>query len=132
MHKDQQSDSPGVSVPAPVRVMYDGSCPICSREIRHYQRLAEPGVCAWTDVSDAAVSVPSGLSRQVLMDRFHVQTPDGQWLSGAQAFVALWQYLPRWRYLAMVCKWPGVLWLLERLYTLFLVVRPVLQSKVGR
>jgi hypothetical protein len=54
-----------------------------------------------------------------LLARFHVQRPDGQLLSGAQAFLALWTALPGWRWLARIGRVPGAVWLMERLYVFF-------------
>ena len=52
---------------------------------------------------------------------------DGQLLSGAQAFLALWAALPGWRWLARVGRVPGAAWVMERVYRLFLRARPMLQ-----
>jgi predicted DCC family thiol-disulfide oxidoreductase YuxK len=67
-----------------------------------------------------------------LLARFHVQLPDGQLLSGAQAFIALWSALPGWRWLALVGRVPGAVWLMERLYVFFLRWRPALQRWARR
>jgi predicted DCC family thiol-disulfide oxidoreductase YuxK len=108
-------------------VLYDGACPLCRREIGVYRNLrSETSVC-FADVSDASVSLPAGTTRQQLLARFHVQRQDGVLLSGAQAFLALWAALPGWRWLALAGRVPGVAWLMERAYRLFLRGRPALQ-----
>jgi predicted DCC family thiol-disulfide oxidoreductase YuxK len=61
------------------------------------------------------------------MARFHVRAADGQLLSGAAAFLALWAALPGWRWLARLGRLPGVAWTMERAYRLFLRLRPRLQ-----
>jgi hypothetical protein len=61
------------------------------------------------------------------MARFHVIQADGRALSGARAFVALWQRLPGWKMLAAVAKVPGALVAMEGAYRGFLVVRPAVQ-----
>jgi len=66
------------------------------------------------------------------MARFHVQDRDGQLLSGAAAFLALWAALPGWRWLALAGRLPGAAWLMERLYRLFLRWRPMLQRWAAR
>jgi predicted DCC family thiol-disulfide oxidoreductase YuxK len=88
-------------------------------------------VC-FADISDAAVPLPSGTTREQLMARFHVQDRHGQLLSGAQAFLALWSRLPGWRWLALAGRLPGVPWLMERSYLLFLRLRPTLQRLAAR
>jgi 3-demethoxyubiquinol 3-hydroxylase len=107
-------------------VMFDGSCPLCRREISVYQGTSPLEPVQWLDVSSASAQLkPDEQTRY--MARFHVQLPDGSHLSGAAAFVALWQRLPGWRWLAKVCKLPGIIPALEWLYTQFLRIRPRIQ-----
>jgi predicted DCC family thiol-disulfide oxidoreductase YuxK len=113
-------------------VLYDGACPLCRREIGVYRHLqSEISVC-FADVSDTAVSLPAGTTRQQLLARFHVQRHDGELLSGARAFLVLWAALPGWRWLAMAGRIPGAAWLMERFYGLFLRVRPTMQRWAAR
>lgn len=62
------------------------------------------------------------------MQRFHVIKPDGDLVSGAAAFVHVWEQLPRWRRLAALTKIPGALSVMELGYTNFLKIRPRVQS----
>jgi predicted DCC family thiol-disulfide oxidoreductase YuxK len=114
----------------PLTVLYDGACPVCRREISVYRNLRplrpDAPVC-FADVSDAAVTLPPGTTREQLLARFHVQGRDGDLLSGAEAFLALWAALPGWRWLALAGRLPGATWLLERMYRLFLRGRPMVQ-----
>ena len=81
-------------------VLYDGACPLCRREIAVYRGLQpqrpDAPLC-FADVSDAGLPLPSGTTREQLLARFHVRGRDGELLSGAQAFLALWAALPGWR-----------------------------------
>jgi predicted DCC family thiol-disulfide oxidoreductase YuxK len=109
-------------------VYFDGSCPLCSIEIAHYQACQGAQDIAFVDVADANVALTADLDRAQAMARFHVRLPDGSLRSGAAAFVALWQVLPRWRWVA---GWAGhrrILPILERLYVLFLPWR----SRIAR
>ena len=124
---------------APLTVLYDGACPLCQREIGVYRGIEplKPGapVC-FADVSDAAIPLPSalppGVTREQLLARFHVRDRNGELLSGAPAFLALWAALPGWRWLAMVGRVPGAVWVMERAYRLFLRLRPTLQRWAHR
>lgn len=124
-----ESDSP-----ATLTVLYDGECPLCRREIAMARRLAgqsEDSALCFIDISpraDAAGAFAAERSR--LMARFHVQQADGSRLDGAAAFVAMWERLPGWRWLARLAKLPGVLMLMEWSYRGFLRVRPGLQKLV--
>jgi predicted DCC family thiol-disulfide oxidoreductase YuxK len=115
-------------------VLYDGGCPLCRREIAVYRGLqplrSDAPVC-YVDISDTACPLPSALppdtSREQLLKRFHVRGFDGELISGAQAFLALWGALPGWRWLSRIGRVPGATWLMERVYRLFLRWRPALQ-----
>ncbi|MCE2907723.1 MAG: demethoxyubiquinone hydroxylase family protein [Burkholderiaceae bacterium] len=114
-------------------VLYDGGCPLCRREIAHVQGLSQrqgdAGLC-FVDISaDAACDAAE---RAALLARFHVQRGDGTRLDGAAAFVAMWQRLPGWRWLARAARLPGALPLLEAAYRGFLRVRPALQRLAWR
>jgi predicted DCC family thiol-disulfide oxidoreductase YuxK len=119
----------------PLTVLYDGACPLCRREISVYRGLqplnAETPGC-FADVSNADLPLPPGTTREQLLARFHVRRPDGQLLSGAQAFLALWAALPGWRWLARLGRLPGMTWVMERSYRLFLRWRPTLQRLARR
>ena len=126
----------------PLTVLYDGTCPLCRREIGIYRGLRPLGsqgfqsaVC-FADVGDAAIplplALPTGTTRAQLLARFHVRGRDGELLSGAQAFLALWAALPGWRWLALAGRLPGAVWVMERFYRLFLRWRPTLQRWAAR
>ena len=116
----------------PLTVLYDGACPLCRREIGIYRGLQPDAPVCFADVSDAALPLPPGTTREQLLARFHVRSRDGQWLSGAEAFLALWAALPGWRWLARAGRLPGAAWAMERIYRLFLRWRPALQRWASR
>ncbi|MCU0925807.1 MAG: DUF393 domain-containing protein [Hydrogenophaga sp.] len=90
----------------PLTVLYDGACPLCRREIGVYQGLRSETPVCYADVSDAAVPLPPGTTREQLLARFHVRQSDGTLISGASA--------------------------MERLYRLFLRARPRMQRWAAR
>lgn len=119
----------------PLLVLYDGSCPLCRREIGIYRDLQPNAPLCFADISDPALPLPDGVSgptRAQLMARFHVRAADGQLLSGAAAFLALWATLPGWRWLARLGSLPGAAWAMEGAYRLFLRLRPRLQRWAAR
>ena len=122
---------PGASAP-PLTVLYDSACPLCRREIGIYRGLRTSAPVCFADVSDAAQPLPPGTTQEQLLARFHVRDADGRLFSGAQAFLALWETLPGWRWLARIGRLPGVAWAMERVYRLFLRLRPALQRWAAR
>lgn len=115
------------TTPRATIVYYDGSCPLCRREIAIYRRLEPLSELRWEDVSRADARLPAGLDTRAAMARFHVALPGGELRSGARGFVALWRVLPGWRWLGRFASLPGVTPLLELAYRAFLPLRPRLQ-----
>ncbi len=106
-------------------VWYDGACPLCRREIALMRRLDTAQAITFVDVAGEDVACP--FDRGELLARFHA-AEDGRLLSGAAAFAAMWRAIPRLRPLGLAARNPLVLAALERLYRVFLRVRPWLQS----
>lgn len=104
---------------------FDGDCPICSREVAMYRRQpGADGVC-WVDVARCEpADLGCSLTREAAMARLHLRRPDGRLVSGAEAFAALWQALPRWSWLGRRLGSGVGLRLLEAGYCAFLVARP--------
>ena len=124
---DQATDTSKVC--ESLTVMYDGACPLCRNEIGVYQSLKPLEPVKWLDVSALQADI-SPEQRALYMARFHVRQKDGQLLSGAAAFVALWLAMPGWRWLGRLGRLPGVTPLLEFMYRGFLRIRPYLQQLV--
>ncbi|WP_310538741.1 DUF393 domain-containing protein [Phenylobacterium sp.] len=112
-----------------VTVWYDGECPLCQREIALFRRLDRR---AGIDFIDVAGDAACPIDRASLLQRFHAREAGGPLVSGAAAFAAMWRAIPLLSPLGHVARIPVVLWGLERLYRLFLVVRPGLQSLARR
>ncbi|MEM9292591.1 MAG: DUF393 domain-containing protein [Acidobacteriota bacterium] len=90
------------------KVIYNDTCPICSREIAAYRRYAE--AC---DLPVTFAPLGEGgrrgtdLTEDGAARRLHV-VRDGQILAGLPAFVALWDAMPRFRWLARLVSLPGI------------------------
>jgi demethoxyubiquinone hydroxylase (CLK1/Coq7/Cat5 family) len=124
--------APTAPADAPLTVFFDGSCPLCRREIAVYRGLNAARPVCFADVGDPALLPPPGITQEALKSRFHVRQADGRTVSGARAFLALWAVLPGWRWLARIGSLPGVTPLLEWGYQGFLRVRPAVQRRVVR
>ena len=109
-----------------LKIWFDGACPLCQREIAFMKRLDKAGRINFVDVSgDADPSCP--IDQTELLARFHGQE-DGQIVSGAAAFAAMWRAIPLLRPLGLMARNRWVLAGLERAYIMFLKVRPQLQK----
>jgi predicted DCC family thiol-disulfide oxidoreductase YuxK len=105
-------------------VWHDGGCPLCQREIALMRRLDRRHVITFVDASDGASVCPR--DRNELLARFHA-AEEGQMLSGAAAFAAMWRAIPLLRPLGLAARNPRILGALDWLYGRFLAVRPTLQ-----
>ena len=88
-------------------VYYDGKCGLCRREIEYYKRVAPPNRFLWQDIANDPSSLADlGVSQSDALRRLHARDAAGTVYVGATAFIAIWQYLNYWRYLALICKLP--------------------------
>ena len=114
-------------------VFYDGSCPLCAREITFYQRRRGADKIDWLDVSrsETPIVVP-GLTKDKALARFHVRSADGRLVSGGAALAHLWAALPSFKLIGGILQaWPFS-WCLEGGYNAFLKIRPCLQTFVRK
>ena len=114
---------PASDAPAPI-IYFDGGCPVCSREIATYRGMQGAQACRWVDVSRCAEGeIGPGLTREQALAVMTVRRADGTLARGAQAFVEIWQALPKTRWLGRVAALPPVTALLDLGYAMFLRVR---------
>ena len=106
-------------------VWHDGSCPLCRREIAMMRRLDRRGAIDFVDVTQASAS-SCPIDPAAMLARFHA-SEDGNLVSGAAAFAAMWRAIPLLRPFGLAARSPLVLAALERIYLFFLRVRPRLQ-----
>jgi predicted DCC family thiol-disulfide oxidoreductase YuxK len=114
-----------------VTVYFDGSCPLCRREIGFYKNSVGADLIHWEDVSRVSDGRVAGdLSCQQAMARFHVRAANGSLKSGAAAFVELWLSLKYWHWLGWLFAHPLGIWFLEKCYVGFLRIRPAIQRRI--
>ena len=106
---------------SPLTVYYDGACPVCRREIGFYQKRTGAEV-SYCNVA-AQVSPAPDLRREDALERFHVRLPDGVLVSGAAAFLALWQATPGFRVVARLLSVRPAVKVLDIAYAGFLKIR---------
>ena len=111
-----------------LEVWFDGDCPLCRREIALLRRLDRRGAIQFTNVAGGETVCP--IDRRQLLARFHARE-DGRLVSGAEAFAAMWRVIPLLAPLGRLARNRAVLAGLERLYLLFLRLRPRLQRALG-
>ena len=97
--------------------------PLCAREIATMRRFDRRQAISFVDVA-SETAIPT--DRSLLLKRFHAQERGAAIVSGTAAFAAMWRAIPVLRPLGLIARNAFVLHSLERLYTAFLRIRPIL------
>lgn len=94
--------------PYKLELIYNGSCPICSREVSAYARYvnARNLPVAFTDLTSTDLD-RYGLSPEDAARRIHV-VHNGELVDGLEAFRLLWSEMPRFRWLARITGLPVI------------------------
>lgn len=98
-------------------VLYNETCPICSREVEHYEKLSDAAAVPirYHGISNAAVLAEWGISADDAARRFHVRK-GGVLYGGIPAFLILWDEIPKTRWLARLIGRPGIFWVACKVY----------------
>ncbi|MGB1235284.1 MAG: thiol-disulfide oxidoreductase DCC family protein [Planktomarina sp.] len=98
------------------RVLYNGACPICSREISAYERYAAKRDLnvGFEDLNASDLS-EWGIDAVDAAKRIHVMH-NGQVISGLPAFALVWDEMPKMRWLAWIVRLPVVRTILGLFY----------------
>jgi predicted DCC family thiol-disulfide oxidoreductase YuxK len=70
-----------------IRLLYDGECPICSREVEMLRKRNGAGRLDLEDIADPAFDATRyGLDQEGVMARIHGVLPDGRVVEGVEVF----------------------------------------------
>ena len=87
-----------------IKVLFNDSCSICSREINHYKSLDNNIV--WLDINDLEEATKlSGKNHKELLRRLHV-IKDNKVFSGVSAFIIMWKNIPKYRWIGYIIAFP--------------------------
>ena len=97
-------------------IFMDGSCSFC----RWSQAKIEPydpgSRLRFLDYNDPAVAAQAPFPRTELDNEMHVRTPDGAWLKGFAAWLALLKVLPKLAWLGRFASMPPMRWMGPSVY----------------
>jgi predicted DCC family thiol-disulfide oxidoreductase YuxK len=103
-----------------ITVFYDGKCGLCRREIDHYRRVAPEAVFLWVDITINAADLEKlGVSYADGLKQLHARDSEGKIHTGVDAFILLWQQMPRWRLLARIIALPIIRTVANKAYNRF-------------
>ena len=86
----------------PAELYFDGSCPLCSIEMRHLKRHKRDSL-KLTDIHQATDLTPD--TKRDFLSRLHLRKPDGVVLKGLDASVYAWQQT-RFGFFWYWLRWP--------------------------
>lgn len=121
--------SPTASFPG-LSVYFDGLCPLCSREIEHYRKQQGSENLLFVDITALDFNAErEGLDPLKVHKVMHVKTSSGQLKTGVDAFVTIWEFLPKYFWLSKFSRLKFVRPLLDVGYHIFAFIRPYLPRK---
>ncbi len=116
---DTQSHKSLESTPSwQIKLLYDGECPLCVREVNFLQkRDAGRGLVAFVDIADDDYNPDAhgGIDFETAMGRIHAVLPDGTVIKNVEVFRRVYETLGMgWVYAAT--KWPIIGPIVDKLY----------------
>lgn len=104
-----------------IKGYFNESCSICRAEINHYKKINSS--INWIDViKDKNASKDTNLNSKDLIRRLHVIKNDKLY-KGLDAFLIIWDEIPRYKFLSKLTKLPLIYhlgWLIYEIFALFL------------
>ena len=105
--------------PWQIKVLYDGDCPLCMREIRFLRARDGAGRIAFEDIAAPDFDpAPYGLDHATLMARIHGVLPDGRLIEGVEVFRRLYEQVGL-GWLVAPTRWPLLRPLFDAAYRAF-------------
>ena len=115
-----QSDSPALTV------LYDGQCPLCSREIAFLRRRPKSSTLGFFDISAPEADLsPFNLTRDQAMKALYAVRSDGTTLRGMDAIREIYRSIGM-SWVVAPTAWPLLRPMFDLAYTIFAKVRPLL------
>jgi predicted DCC family thiol-disulfide oxidoreductase YuxK len=114
------------------KLLYDGGCPFCLREMRWLQRWNRHGRLAFEDVAAPGFDPARyGVTRERVMGVIHGVFPDGRIVRKMEVFRQAYRAVGLGWLLAPT-GWPGFRWFFDTLYGIFAKYRVPLGRRFGR
>ncbi len=103
-----------------ITVFYDGKCGLCTKEIRHYQKIAPEGVFDWCDITRTPDPLHKlGISTAEGLKILHVSDDFEKIHKGVKANILIWKHLKYWKILAYIVQFPPIYIMVHMAYNIF-------------
>jgi predicted DCC family thiol-disulfide oxidoreductase YuxK len=115
-----------------LKVYFDGLCPLCSREIEHYQKQKGAEKIQFVDICGPQFDADKeNLDPKKIHQVMHVRKADGTVATAVDAFIEIWKVLPKYNWAAAAAAKANVRLLLNFGYHIFAKIRPWLPRKAS-
>lgn len=112
-----------------LRILYDGGCHLCHREIEHYRQVDTNKKLELIDITNSGFQAEKwGLDDKTVRKYFHVVDENDQLFVGVDAFAQIWQRLD-YKWLHSMAHTQPLRSLMKASYLLFAEIRPLLPRK---
>jgi hypothetical protein len=104
---------------ASANIYFNGACPVCRAEMRHYSLICSssaPAIQFIDSSRHAEELVHCGLRREHFERRVYACDAEGRLLSGMSALIALWSRMPHYSLLARIMRLPLIRQAAELIY----------------
>jgi predicted DCC family thiol-disulfide oxidoreductase YuxK len=108
-----------------IKVFFDGSCNLCSREIKFYQKISPDNIFEWKDLfkmSEKDFKLEN-LKLEQCLKFLHVKDENDDLKAGVDAFITIWKKLKYWNILAKIISYPLIKQVTKFLYYIFATIR---------
>ena len=114
------------------KMLYDGECPLCMREVGMLRRKDKEGRLAFEDITGEGFDAGAyGVSFDDVYGKIHGVLPNGELVTGVEVFRRVYGELG-WGWLVAPTGWPIVRWLFDGLYWVFAKMRPWFSGGKGK
>lgn len=108
-----------------LRVYYDGLCKVCSTEISHYKRQLGADGIDFIDICGVNFDAGKEQVDPVQVHKImHARKSDGSLATRVDAFIEIWNVLPKYKWLAKLASRNFVRFGLDLSYSGFTKIRP--------
>jgi predicted DCC family thiol-disulfide oxidoreductase YuxK len=94
----------------PYQIFLDGSCSFCRWTRKQIEPYDSNSRLRFLDFNDPSVAAQTTLTPSDLRSEMNVRTPEGAWLRGFDAWVAILRVLPKFAWLARIAGLPPLRW----------------------
>jgi predicted DCC family thiol-disulfide oxidoreductase YuxK len=92
-------------------IFLDGSCSFCQWSRAKIEPFDSAAQLRFLDYNDPLIAAEAPFPRADLDREMHLRTPDGKWLQGFEAWLAILRVLPKLSWLGRLAGLPPLRWL---------------------